>query len=167
MSNQLTDAQIDWFMQQAIIEARKAEALGEVPIGAVVVIDGKIVARGFNLRERLQDPSQHAEYQAIVEASRLQRSWRLPDAQVFVTLEPCIMCAGLMQQARVTDVYYGAEDPKAGGVHSMYHLLEDERLNHQVTVHSGIREAETSQMLTNFFKTIRKRQKARKQVVSD
>lgn len=162
MTAMLTPEQIDHFMGEAIMEAHKAEALGEVPIGAVVVVDGQIIARGFNLRERLKDPSQHAEYQAIVEASRVLHSWRLPDAQVFVTLEPCIMCAGLIQQTRITDVYYGAEDPKAGGVHSMYHLLEDERLNHQVQVHQGVRAAETSEMLTNFFRKIRAQQKAAK-----
>ena len=158
----LTPEQVDYFMGEAIKEAKKAGALGEVPIGAVVVQHGEIIGRGFNLRERLEDASQHAELQAITEANRLVKSWRLPDAQLFVTLEPCIMCAGIIQQSRISDVYYGAEDPKAGAVHSMYHILEDERLNHQVHVHQGIREQESGDMLRNFFREIRKQKKAEK-----
>ena len=160
--SELTPEQVDYFMGEAIKEAKKAGALGEVPIGAVVVQHGEIIGRGFNLRERLEDASQHAELQAITEANRLVKSWRLPDAQVFVTLEPCIMCAGIIQQSRISDVYYGAEDPKAGAVHSMYHILEDERLNHQVHVHQGIREQESGDMLRNFFREIRKQKKAEK-----
>lgn len=162
MPTTLTPEEIDFFMGQAILEAKKAGALGEVPIGAVVVQDGRIISRGFNLRERFEDASQHAEFQAILEANRFLKSWRLPDAQLFVTLEPCIMCAGLIQQTRITDVYYGAEDPKAGGVHSMYHILEDDRLNHQVQVHQGIREQETGDLLRDFFRAIRKQKKAAK-----
>ncbi|MBS0948964.1 nucleoside deaminase [Weissella minor] len=162
MSTELTPEQIDYFMGQALYEARKAGALGEVPIGAVVVNDGKIVGRGFNLRERLQDGTQHAELLAISEANRLLHSWRLPEAQLFVTLEPCLMCAGLIQQTRITDVYYGAEDPKGGAVHSLYQVLEDERLNHQVHVVSGVRQDEASQLLKDFFKAVRKRRKAQK-----
>ncbi|WP_206212047.1 tRNA adenosine(34) deaminase TadA [Weissella coleopterorum] len=158
----LTETQIHTWMGEALGEAKKAYALGEVPIGAVVVLDGQIIGRGFNLRERFEDPSQHAEFQAVLEASRHQKSWRLPDAHLFVTIEPCIMCAGLLQQARIKTVYYGAEDPKAGGVHSMYHLLEDERLNHQVEVHQGIRATEASALMKAFFKAIRIRQKAAK-----
>ncbi|MDR3241901.1 MAG: nucleoside deaminase [Lactobacillaceae bacterium] len=158
----MTPEQIEFYMGEAIKEANKAGALGEVPIGAIVVLDGKIVGRGFNLRERFQDPSQHAEFQAILEATRNVHSWRLPEAQVFVTIEPCIMCAGLIQQTRIQDVYYGAEDPKAGGVHSMYHLLDDQRLNHQVEVHSGIREQETGDLLRSFFKAVRAKNKVAK-----
>lgn len=151
-------------MGAALVEAKKAYALGEVPIGAVVVLDGQIIGRGFNLRERFEDPSQHAEFQAVLEASRNQKSWRLPEAELFVTIEPCIMCAGLLQQARIKTVYYGAEDYKAGGVHSMYHLLEDDRLNHQVEVHQGVRETEASALMKDFFRAIRIRQKAAKKV---
>jgi tRNA(adenine34) deaminase len=159
----LSPEEINYFMGEALVEAKKAGALGEVPIGAVVVLDGEIIGRGFNLRERTQDASTHAEMMAITEANRRVKSWRLPDAQLFVTLEPCIMCAGVIQQTRFPEIYYGAEDPKAGAVHSLYHLLEDERLNHQVDVHSGIREAESSQLLKDFFKAVRKRKKAEKQ----
>ncbi|MBJ7617794.1 tRNA adenosine(34) deaminase TadA [Weissella confusa] len=158
----LTPEQVDYFMGEAIKEAKKAGALGEVPIGAVVVQNGQIIGRGFNLRERLEDASQHAELQAITEANRLVKSWRLPDAQLFVTLEPCIMCAGIIQQSRISDVYYGAEDPKAGAVHSLYHILEDERLNHQVNVYQGVREQESGDLLRNFFREIRKQKKAEK-----
>ncbi|KRN75337.1 hypothetical protein IV73_GL000500 [Weissella kandleri] len=158
----LTQQQQAYYMGEALKEAQKAAALGEVPIGAVVVVDQQIVGRGFNLRERFEDPSQHAEFQAILAASRMFKTWRLPNAQVFVTIEPCIMCAGLMQQARIQAVYYGAEDYKAGGVHSMYQILEDERLNHQVEVHSGVRSDEAQALMKNFFQAIRKRQKAKK-----
>jgi tRNA(adenine34) deaminase len=158
----LTPEEIDYFMGEALIEAKKAGQLGEVPIGAVVVLDGEIIGRGFNMRERLEDASAHAEIMAITEANRRVKSWRLPEAQLFVTLEPCIMCAGVIQQARFPEVYYGAEDPKAGAVHSLYHILEDDRLNHQVEVHSGVREAESSHLLKDFFKAVRARKKAEK-----
>lgn len=158
----LTQQQQAYYMGEALKEAQKAAALGEVPIGAVVVVDEQIVGRGFNLRERFEDPSQHAEFQAILAASRALKTWRLPNAQVFVTIEPCIMCAGLIQQARIQDVYYGAEDYKAGGVHSMYQILEDERLNHQVEVHAGIKADEAQTLMKDFFQAIRKRQKAKK-----
>lgn len=163
----LTPEQIDYFMGQALKEAQKAAALGEVPIGAVVVLDGQIIGRGFNLRERAQDASQHAELMAITEASRGLHSWRMPKAQLFVTLEPCVMCAGLIQQARISELYYGATDPKGGAVESLYQVLTDQRLNHQVKVIAGIRQAEASQLLQTFFKAIRQRQKAAKQARKD
>ena len=162
MPGTLTANQIQYFMGEALREARKAALIGEVPIGAVVVQNGQIISRAFNLREHLQDGSQHAEYQAILEANRFQHSWRLPEAQLFVTLEPCVMCAGLIQQTRITDVYYGAADAKGGGVTSMYELLTDERLNHQVNVHPGVRDQEASVLLKTFFKDVRKRKKAAK-----
>ncbi|MBM7616799.1 tRNA(adenine34) deaminase [Weissella uvarum] len=167
MTTSLTSEQIDYFMGQALYEAHKAQAVGEVPIGAVVVQDGKIIGRGFNLRERMQDASQHAELLALTEANRLEKSWRLPEAQLFVTLEPCLMCAGLIQQTRITDVYYGADDPKAGAVRSLYHVLEDERLNHQVTVHPGVRQTEASQLLKAFFKAVRKRRKLERKAMQE
>lgn len=162
MAVPLTANQVNYFMGLALAEARKAAMIGEVPIGAVVVQDGQVVSRAFNLREHMQDGSQHAEYQAIIETNRQLHSWRLPDAQLFVTLEPCIMCAGLIQQTRLTDVYYGADDPKAGGVTSMYELLTDKRLNHQVNVHAGVRADEASALLKQFFKAVRQRKKAEK-----
>jgi len=99
---------------------------------------------------------------AISEANRFEHSWRLPEAQLFVTLEPCLMCAGLIQQTRITDVYYGAADPKGGAVDSLYNVLGDARLNHQVNVVAGVREAECSALLKAFFKAVRKKRKAEK-----
>lgn len=162
MGNELTAEQINYFMSEAMLEARKAGALGEVPIGAVVVYEGEIVGRGFNMRERLEDASQHAEFIAITEANRQLGSWRLPGAQLFVTLEPCIMCAGIIQQTRITDVYYGAADPKAGAVRSLYTLLEDERLNHQVHVHPGVQAEAAQTLLKDFFRAVRQAKKAAK-----
>lgn len=159
MANDLTTTEIDYYMSEALNEAKKAGMIGEVPIGAVVVYNHQIIGRGFNLRERAQDGTQHAELISITEASRYLGSWRLPEAQLFVTLEPCVMCAGLIQQVRIGDVYYGAEDPKAGAVHSLYRILEDQRLNHQVQVHAGVREDEAGAMLKKFFRAIRKRKK--------
>lgn len=163
----LSDAQVAMFMNEAFVEAQKAEALGEVPIGAVVVQGGQIIGRGYNLRESQQDATLHAEFIAVREANKAVGSWRLPNAQLFVTLEPCIMCAGLIQQTRITDVYFGAVDPKAGGVCSMYHLLEDERLNHQVHVHAGVEEERASEQLKAFFKAMRARKKLEKQARKD
>ncbi|KRN32300.1 tRNA adenosine(34) deaminase TadA [Weissella halotolerans] len=164
---ELTPEEVEYFMGQALQEAKKAAALGEVPIGAVVVLKGQIIGRGFNLRERAQDASQHAEVMAITEASRYLHSWRLPEAQLFVTLEPCIMCAGLIQQTRIDKLYYGAEDPKGGAVNSLYQILADQRLNHQVEVNAGVRQSEASQLLKAFFKAIRQRQKAVKRARKD
>lgn len=148
------------YMQAAIDEARQAGLLNEVPIGAVVVHDGKIIGRGHNMREHFQDVTYHAEMLAIMEACEALGSWRLEDCDLYVTLEPCIMCSGAIINSRIANVYYGAPDPKAGAVDSLYHLLNDQRLNHQVNVHHGILEDECSQMLKDFFRAIRKRKKA-------
>lgn len=148
------------YMRAAIDEARQAGLLNEVPIGAVVVHDGKIIGRGHNMREHFQDVTYHAEMLAIMEACEALGSWRLENCDLYVTLEPCIMCSGAIINSRIANVYYGAPDPKAGAVDSLYHLLSDQRLNHQVNVHHGILEDECSQMLKNFFRAIRKRKKA-------
>jgi tRNA(adenine34) deaminase len=148
------------YMQAAIDEAHQAGLLNEVPIGAVVVHDGKIIGRGHNMREHFQDVTYHAEMLAIMEACETLGSWRLEDCDLYVTLEPCIMCSGAIINSRIANVYYGAPDPKAGAVDSLYHLLNDQRLNHQVAVHHGIMKDECSQMLKNFFRAIRKRKKA-------
>lgn len=156
----MTDEKIhEKYMQAAIKEARQAEILGEVPIGAVVVHDGQIIGRGHNMREKFQDVTYHAEMLAIMEACTTLGSWRLEDCDLYVTLEPCIMCSGAIINARIKNVYYGAKDPKAGAVDSLYHLLSDQRLNHQVNVESGLRGAECSRMLKDFFRAIRKRKK--------
>lgn len=148
------------FMREAIAEAQQAAVLNEVPIGAVVVKDGRVIGRGHNMREHFQDVTYHAEMLAIMEACERLHSWRLEDCDLYVTLEPCIMCSGAIINARIANVYYGAPDPKAGAVDSLYHLLTDTRLNHQVNVTSGVLQEKCSQMLKNFFRAIRQRKKA-------
>lgn len=148
------------FMAAALVEARQAAILNEVPIGAVVVKDNQIIGRGHNMREHFQDVTYHAEMLAIMEACERLHSWRLEDCDLYVTLEPCIMCSGAIINARIANLYYGAADPKAGAVDSLYHLLDDSRLNHQVRVESGIMQAECSQALKDFFRAIRRRKRA-------
>ena len=148
------------FMREAIAEAQQAAVLNEVPIGAVVVKDGQVIGRGHNMREHFQDVTYHAEMLAIMEACERLHSWRLEDCDLYVTLEPCIMCSGAIINARIANVYYGAPDPKSGAVDSLYHLLTDTRLNHQVNVTSGVLQEKCSQMLKNFFRAIRQRKKA-------
>lgn len=147
-------------MEAALAEARQAGILNEVPIGAVVVKDGQIIGRGHNMREHFQDVTYHAEMLAIMEACAALHSWRLEGCDLYVTLEPCIMCSGAIINARINNVYYGAKDPKAGAVDSLYHLLGDSRLNHQVNVTSGLLQDECSQLLKDFFRAIRKRRNA-------
>lgn len=149
-------------MQEAIQEAKKAEQLGEVPIGAVIVWKDEIIARSYNLRETSQNAVTHAEILAIQKACEVVGSWRLEDTTLYVTLEPCPMCAGAILQSRIPHVVYGAKDPKAGCVHSLYTLLNDSRLNHQCEVTSGILEEQCGELLTNFFKNLRKRKKEAK-----
>ena len=150
------------FMKQALEEAQKAALLGEVPIGAVLVYEGKIIARAHNLRETTQNATTHAELLVIQEACKKIGSWRLEDTTLYVTLEPCPMCAGAILQSRVPRVVYGARDQKAGCVDSLYHLLNDERFNHECDVTEGILAEECGQILTDFFKTLRDRKKAEK-----
>lgn len=150
------------FMREALVEAKKAALIGEVPIGAVVVHDGKIIGRGHNLREHSQEAALHAELLAIEEANQYLKSWRLTGCDLYVTLEPCVMCSGAIINARVDRVIYGARDPKAGGVASLYELLNDQRLNHQVDVTEGVCADEAGTLLKTFFKAARKRNKERK-----
>lgn len=138
-------------MDLALAEARSALALGEVPVGAVVVVDGEVVARGHNRREADHDPSAHAELVAIRAACAAAGSWRLPGAQVVVTLEPCAMCAGAMVAARIGRLVFGAPDPKAGACGSLYNLGADPRLPHEFEVHGGVRAEECGALLTDFF----------------
>ena len=151
------------YMRIAIEEAQKAEALGEVPIGAVVVYepinretrrplaDPIIIAQAHNLRETRQDPAGHAEFLAMEAASQQLGTWRLSDCTVYVTLEPCIMCAGLMHQARVRRCVFGAFDPKAGALGSLYRINEDERLNHRFDVTPGVMQDTCANLLRDFF----------------
>lgn len=140
------------YMNIALKLARKAAEAGEVPVGALVVKDDEIISQAFNMREANTSPSAHAEFLAIDEASRKLGKWRLSDCTVYVTLEPCVMCAGLMHQARIKKCVFGAKDPKAGAVASLYKIHEDERLNHNFEVVGGILEDECAKILSDFFK---------------
>ena len=145
------------YMKMALAEARKAYQRKEVPIGAVVVCNDQVVGRGFNRREQTQDPTSHAEMIALREAAENEASWRLEDCQLYVTLEPCPMCAGAILQSRLKRLIYGASDPKAGAVRSLYQLLDDDRFNHQVEVEAGVMEKESAQLLKDFFRELRLR----------
>ncbi|MFH1010764.1 MAG: tRNA adenosine(34) deaminase TadA [bacterium] len=143
------------WMREALAEADKAEAVGEVPIGCVVVHSASIIGRGHNQTETLQDPTAHAEMIAISAAAASLGSRRLEDCALYVTLEPCVMCAGAIVLARIPLVVFGAMDPKAGASGSLFRILEDERLNHRCQVISGVMADEASQRLSNFFKKLR------------
>ena len=152
----MTSTEIDEkFMREALAEARAAAAVGEVPIGAVVVRDGEIVARAHNRRELDQDPSAHAEFAALCAAARSFGRWRLSDCTVYVTLEPCCMCAGLMVNARVGRCVYGAADAKAGALGSLYDLNADSRLNHRFNVTAGVLADECREVLSGYFSGLR------------
>ena len=163
---QALDAQ---YMALALEEARTAGAAGEVPIGAVVVYEPidrgtrrplaepRVIARGRNRREADRDPAGHAEFLAMKEAARVLDAWRLTDCTVYVTLEPCIMCAGLMHQARIARCVYGAPDQKAGAVGTLYDIHADGRLTHQFEVTGGVREEECVALLRDFFRARRKK----------
>ncbi len=143
---------LDDLMGRALDEARRALDHGDVPVGALVVVDGAVVARRHNERERSGDPTAHAEMLALRDAATALASWRLSGATVVVTLEPCPMCAGALQQARIARVVFGAPDPKAGACGSLYNLGADPRLNHEFTVVAGIRADECSALLSDFFR---------------
>lgn len=151
-----------YYMQQALEEAKKAAALGEVPIGAVLVYKDEIIARAHNLRETTQNALTHAESMAIQEACEKIGSWRLEETTLYVTLEPCPMCAGAILQSRVPRVVYGARDLKAGCVDSLYRLLNDPRFNHECIVTEGVLADECGQILTDFFRALRERKKQEK-----
>ncbi len=139
------------FMRLALEEANLAFSEGEVPVGAVLVIDGDVVAKAHNTRETSKDPTAHAEVIAIRDASEKADNWRLSNATLYVTKEPCIMCSGTMVNARLGRLVYGCKDEKGGGVDSLYKLLSDKRLNHQVEVVSGVLENECAEILKRFF----------------
>ena len=158
----LTLEEKEYFMNEAIKEAKKAETKLEVPIGAVIVLNGRIIGRGHNGREESHDATAHAEMFAIREANKMLGNWRLEEAQLFVTLEPCPMCSGAMILSRVKELYYGAVDPKGGTAGTLMNLLTDSRFNHQVEIEQGILESECSALLTTFFGELRKRKKNEK-----
>ncbi len=147
------------FMAEAIKEARKAAQKGEVPVGCVIVCQGEVISRGHNLREGKNDPTAHAEIIAIRKAASRLKNWRLAGCTLYATIEPCPMCAGAIVLSRIDRVVYAVEDEKAGAVKSLYTLLEDKRLNHQVAeVVKGVREEEVRTLMRSFFKILRKKQ---------
>ena len=158
----------EYYMRMAIEQACKAKDAGEVPIGAVVVYNPidratrkpllqqpKLIAKSYNNREMCNNPAGHAEFSALLQASKHLDTWRLTGCTVYVTLEPCLMCAGLMHQARIDCCVYGASDPKAGALGSLYKINEDNRLNHTFKVHSGVMQQECSLLLKEFFRSKR------------
>ena len=147
----MTEEDIE-FMRLALDEAGLAFQKGEVPVGAVVVKDGAVLSKAHNLRETTKDPSAHAEILALRSATEVSDSWRLLGATLYVTKEPCIMCAGGIINTRISRLVYGCKDTKAGGVDSLYQVLADKRLNHQVEVISGVLEGECAALLQRFFR---------------
>ncbi|MHC4841564.1 MAG: tRNA adenosine(34) deaminase TadA [Planctomycetota bacterium] len=152
------------FMNLALVEAVKAYEDGEVPVGAVIAKNGKVVGRAHNLRETLNDPTAHAEMIAITQAAEAVEQWRLEDCTLYVTLEPCPMCAGAIVNSRIPRVVYATTDPKAGACGSLFNLVQDSRLNHRVELENGLKQQEASELLKNFFRearngTMRKRPK--------
>ena len=144
------------FMDLALEEARKAEAQGEVPVGAVIVdAAGNVIARGFNQPISTHDPTAHAEILAMREAARIVGNYRLTGLTLYCTMEPCVMCAGAIVHARIQRLIYGAADPRAGAAGSIYNIVADPRLNHQVSVVSGVREIECRKLVQRFFENRR------------
>jgi tRNA(adenine34) deaminase len=144
------------YMEMALAEARNADRVGEVPVGAVIVVEGSVVARAFNQPISTNDPTAHAEMVALREAARVAGNYRLSAATMYCTLEPCVMCAGAMIHARLARLVFGALDPKAGSAGSIYNVLSDPRLNHRVEVLPGVRQVECSALLRDFFSRRRK-----------
>ncbi|WP_261378556.1 tRNA adenosine(34) deaminase TadA [Paenibacillus agilis] len=161
-SNPLPPDQMDdheYWMRLAIEEANKAEAIGEVPIGAILVHEGTIIGRGYNLRETTHDSTAHAEMIAIREGSEQLQAWRLLDCTLYVTLEPCPMCAGAIVQSRIPRIVYGTTDPKAGCAGTLMNLLQESRFNHQSEVIEGVLKEECASLLTSFFRKLRHKRK--------
>lgn len=142
-------------MRLALSEAEKARDKGEVPIGAVIVTDGRVIARGHNLRESKNDPTAHAEMIAVRKAAKKLNSWRLTNSTLYVTVEPCVMCIGAIVLARIPRLVFGCLDPKGGAVGSLYDISDDKRLNHRVEVRPGVMAEEAQALLKDFFKSLR------------
>lgn len=155
----MTDEEI---MNHAIIQARKALELGEVPIGAVIVQNGQIIAAGCNSVITNSDPTAHAEIQAIRQAGKILGNYRLPEAELFVTIEPCVMCAGALIHSRIKRIVFGASEQRTGGISSVYSILQDGLLNHTTIITSGVLEEECRQLIQNFFRQRREEQKLAK-----
>jgi tRNA(adenine34) deaminase len=143
-------------MREALRVAEEAAMRGEVPVGAVVVLEGRIIGRGGNRREIDADPTGHAEIVALREACRNVGRWRVDGATLYATLEPCPMCAGALVNARVARLVYGADDPKAGAVHSLFRLCDDRRLNHRLEIRAGLLAPECAALLQAFFRSVRR-----------
>ena len=143
------------FMTEALKEAEKSANFDEVPVGAVIVKDGKIIARGHNLRETKNDPTAHAEIVAIRKACKKLKSWRLEDCTIYVTIEPCSMCAGALLWTRIKRIVYGASDPKGGALGSSYNLFEVKNINHKAEITRGVLENRCASLITSFFKNKR------------
>ena len=152
------------FMREAIRQAKKAYVLDEVPIGCVIVFEGKIIARGYNRRNTDKNTLAHAELTAIKKASKKLGDWRLEGCTMYITLEPCQMCAGAIVQARIPEVVIGSMNPKAGCAGSVLNILQMEEFNHQVTVTRDVLKEECSQMLSQFFRELREKKKKEKRV---
>lgn len=150
--NGMTNKSDKELMQIAIKEAKIAEENDDVPIGAIIVYQNQIIGRAYNQREQLQDPTAHAEIIALTQAAAFLESWRLHGCTMYVTLEPCTMCAGALVLARIDRLVYGCDDPKTGAVKSLYNIVSDQRLNHIIDVTSGVLAEECSLILQNFFK---------------
>ena len=146
----------EYYMEQALKEAEKAYKKLEVPVGAVIVKDGKIIARGHNQKETKTDTTKHAEIIAIQKASKKLKSWRLIDCEMYITLEPCTMCAGAIINSRIKKIYIGAMDEKTGAAGSVLNIFEDYTFNHKVEVEKGIKQEECENILKQFFKELRK-----------
>jgi len=159
------DMQKEKFMKEAIKQAKKALKIGEVPIGCVIEYEGKIIGRGYNRRKADKNTLSHAELNAIRKASKVMGDWRLEDCTMYVTLEPCQMCAGAIVQARMKKVIIGCMNPKAGCAGSILNILQMEEFNHQVEIERGILEKECSHMLTDFFKQLRVRNRMEKEEI--
>ncbi|MAJ45251.1 MAG: tRNA-specific adenosine deaminase [Candidatus Marinimicrobia bacterium] len=145
------------FMKQALILARRAYDLNEIPVGAIVVKSGKIIGKGYNQIEQLQDATAHAEIIAITSAANYLKSWKLKDCDLFTTLEPCIMCSGAIFNSRIRNVFFGAYDKQFGGCSSLYNLCNDPRLSHRSGIKGGIMEIDCSWILNEFFQKLREK----------
>lgn len=162
-----TQEEKEFFMTEALKEAQISLQKEEIPIGCVIVKDGQIIGRGHNAREELNQAIMHAEIMAINEANVAEGNWRLLDATLFVTIEPCVMCSGAIGLARIPQVIYGAANQKFGGAGSLYDILTDERLNHRVLVEQGVLEEDCATIMQTFFRQSRKRKKLAKQAAQE
>ena len=154
----------NYYMELALAEAEKAFAIGEIPIGAVLVAGGEVIARAHNMRETWQDATAHAEVIVIREACRLLNRWRLTGTTLYVTIEPCPMCAGALVMSRIDRLVYGSSDYKAGGVESVFNIVQNNALNHQMAVTAGVRADECSAIMKEFFRSRRSRQEVAQKV---